>query len=170
MTTTLPMRSTILAAAMLAPAMGALPAQPRSAGNGGSSCLSAPVHRHPGADTGQRYLVDSALGHMWAILPNEEHPAGPARAVRIPSVGKARENTPSGPGQLIPAVRAGMKVHFWIDSASSRMDLAGTALGSACLGDRVRVKLAATSATVEGKVTAPATVEAAFLQPTRSTP
>ncbi len=114
---------------------------------------------------------DWGLHIEWVVERDASHLERPARLVEVPwNAAGVEEQTQMrctaasrsvGREALrsAPEVRSGMRVVVWRRDESGEIHLRGTALGTACMGERVFVKAGLSGATVEGIVRGPGLVE-----------
>jgi hypothetical protein len=116
---------------------------------------------------GQDTVRDWGLHRAWAIERDCDHPERPGTLVEIPwseppgapGARAARAGAQNAAPLPPPAVRGGMRVILWQRRESAAIELSGTALGSARVGESVAVRVAWSGATLRGIVRGQARVE-----------
>jgi hypothetical protein len=108
---------------------------------------------------------DFGLHLQWVVERDCQHPERPATLVEVPwSVNNpvpvtGNRNAEGATPLPAPEVRSGMRVTLWRRDAKTDIDLCGIALGTARLGEKVRVKAGLSGAVLEGIVRGPGRVE-----------
>jgi len=113
-----------------------------------------------------RTVRDWGLHRAWEVARNCDHPERPAALVEVPwsvpepgaSVQRPDAASVSAPVSA-PEVRSGMRVTVWRREANSCVRLSGVAMGTARLGERVKVRAGLGAASLDGIVRGPAQVE-----------
>ena len=118
-----------------------------------------------------RVVRDWGLHAAWSVQRDCAHPERPARLVEIPWLAARGSVEPSVSGTGFrapigkpappspPAVRSGMRVRLEFENDDAAVHLAGVALGTARVGERVGVRAGWSGVALQGVVTGPATVE-----------
>ncbi len=108
---------------------------------------------------------DFGLHLQWVVERDCNHPERPPTLVAVPWSGNnkvlfAGKGNAKGAAPLpAPEVRSGMRVRLGRSDADADIDLYGTAMGTARLGEKVRVKAGLSGAILEGIVRGPGRVE-----------
>lgn len=116
-----------------------------------------------GAEAQQsRIIDDTALNIRWVLIPNLEHPAGPAHWVpsgAVPPAPAVKEQAKAKePAKLEVLIHSGDAVTVLHETETSRLQLEAKALGTATKGERLRIRLK-TGAVVDAVATAPGRVD-----------
>ncbi|MGD0365908.1 MAG: flagella basal body P-ring formation protein FlgA [Acidobacteriaceae bacterium] len=128
--------------------------------------ITGPVAAHGACGAGST-VRDFGLHLQWVVERDCKHPERPATLVEVPwsvdsLVPVAGNGSAEGAAPLpAPEVRSGMRVTLWRRDAKADIDLCGTALGTARIGEKVRVKAGLSGAILEGIVGGPGLVELA---------
>jgi len=89
------------------------------------------------------YIRDSVLRLTWAIVIDCGHPHWPPRIREVPSVANAASPVPNPPVEMaserLPRIQRGSRVELWSEGPPA-IRLSGVALGSAFLGQQIRVR------------------------------
>ena len=100
----------------------------------------------------------------WPVTCNAEHPERPASLVEVPwttptrySLSARHEERPKNTSA--PEVRRGMRVTLWRHEETADVHLSGIALGTACRGQKVKVRAGLGVVLLEGIVRGPELVE-----------
>jgi hypothetical protein len=110
---------------------------------------------------------DWALHREWRIACDGEHPERPATLVEVPWTPPTRDSgigtgrAGGGENACAPEVRRGMRVILGRDEETADVHLSGIALGTACRGQKVKVRAGLGAVLLEGIVRGPALVELA---------
>ena len=101
-----------------------------------------------------------AFAHAdWAMVKRCGHPERPAVVVRNSSGVRAVVEAPLAVVSAAPMVRAGDEVRVSRVDGNVRLDVSGTAVESARVGERVRVRVAGGTAMVSGRVQSDGSLE-----------
>jgi hypothetical protein len=115
---------------------------------------------------GAATVRDFGLDRAWVVQRDCDHPERPGTLVEIPW-SEPRDRSAAWQGASIaaplapPAVKGGMRVVLWQRRERALVQLSGTALGAARVGESVAVRVAWSGATVRGIVRGPDLVELA---------
>lgn len=111
--------------------------------------------------------TDALLGRRWAKIIDCAHPGWPAVEIAVPEqVTSAALHANGDVSEPLPlVVRAGQRVHLWLQEDVSRIEATGVTEQSGVIGGRVTVRIANNSSDglrfreLKGIVRAPAEVE-----------
>jgi hypothetical protein len=136
--------------------MGAAACGPLPAGTGDMPKLAEGYSVH-------HYFTDSSLDRRWAVVIDCQHPERPASLVMAPAkeygrVDRASRSETSG---APPLVTAGAHVRLWSARNGAEIQLEGIALGSASVGEMLRVRAGLKGTVLDGVVRGPGSVELA---------
>ncbi len=108
---------------------------------------------------------DWSLHREWLVTCNAEHPERPASLVEVPWTTPTRDSLvgarrgAAGENTSAPEVRRGMRVTLWRHEETADVHLSGIALGTACRGQKVKVRAGLGVVLLEGIVRGPELVE-----------